>query len=42
LLILYKLADRLCKTVAELQATMTREEAAGWLAYFQMVERKEI
>lgn len=36
----FALAESLCKTVAELEATMTVEEFNGWQAYFIVADEK--
>lgn len=36
----FALAESLCKTVAELEATMTVDEFNGWQAYYAVAEEK--
>lgn len=38
---MYQLADRLHKTVAEIEA-MTVDEWSGWLAYFKLKEKENV
>jgi hypothetical protein len=40
LLLMYQLADRMHKTVAELERDMTVAELAHWIAFFQIRDKK--